>query len=709
MFYLLGHLSKITQNIPYIFISGSDTTQMKYQVLAYNVACCKFEPVIFQRIVSRACKIQLEISVPLRICCHIPLQDPLSRPKPDFTMDSLLPKAPTSPAVPKSIRLTHLCYSVAWICALPKEMTAAIAMLDQRHESLPQHPADSNTYILGSIGNHDVVIACLPAGITSKVSAAIVATQIRFTFQAIKVGLMVGIGGGVPSELNDIRLGDVVVSQPGNDNGGVIQYDFGKTVAKGEFIKTGITNKPPRMVLSALATSQATHKEEGNQLSSIIAAATTPRLAQENFVYQGEEHDQLFCPDYDHPDSETTCSKCDHGHLQRRTSRENGDVRLFYGTVASGDQVMKHGLTRDKYAKKYGVLCYEMEAAGLDDFPCLFIRGISDYADSHKNDRWQEYAALTAAAYAKDLLGFIPTQELIETPTRGSVIMDPLESLVRFKTPGILRLPPDYSVRKLVSGEPGRGWQGYWHSPFAISDDRPPDYQAIFEYVNRVSNIPKPDTPPSSASALEEKLAQFMYNYRSQMNRQIWAFANKVEQHAVFEAMMQAAEGLIRRDLETGRTLFHYMAMNGVADILPAMANAGFDVEARDSDNRTPLHLAVIGNHFRSVKTLIEKCGANPHARDLNNALPWHHALHIDSDYVFESEMRVQSKKAILRTPAAVTELDQVQNQGPKEALRQLKEDPEAKIEFTQILVLPREDKKAELLKDTGVLNRYIQ
>lgn len=70
---------------------------------------------------------------------------------------------------------------------------------------------------------------------------------------------------------------------------------------------------------------------------------------------------------------------------------------------------MKHGQTRDLYARKYGILCFEMEAAGLmDRFPCLVIRGICDYADSHKNKQWQEYAAATAAAYAKELLSVVP-------------------------------------------------------------------------------------------------------------------------------------------------------------------------------------------------------------------------------------------------------------------------------------------------------------
>jgi hypothetical protein len=50
-----------------------------------------------------------------------------------------------------------------------------------------------------------------------------------------------------------------------------------------------------------------------------------------------------------------------------------------------------------------------MEAAGLmNHLPCPVIRGICDYADSHKNEKWQEYAALTAAVYAKQLLSVIP-------------------------------------------------------------------------------------------------------------------------------------------------------------------------------------------------------------------------------------------------------------------------------------------------------------
>ena len=72
--------------------------------------------------------------------------------------------------------------------------------------------------------------------------------------------------------------------------------------------------------------------------------------------------------------------------------------------------VMKDGPTRDKIARQAGILCFEMEAAGfVYSFPCLAIRGICDYADSHKNNHWQRYAAAVAAAYARELLAVFST------------------------------------------------------------------------------------------------------------------------------------------------------------------------------------------------------------------------------------------------------------------------------------------------------------
>ena len=113
-------------------------------------------------------------------------------------------------------RLPHERYTVGWICALSVELAAAQEMLDEEHEDI-EHQADDydqNLYALGSIAGHNVVVVCLPAGRIGNNPAAVVATQMKATFKGIRFGLMVGIGGGVPSAEVDIRLGDVVVSQP---------------------------------------------------------------------------------------------------------------------------------------------------------------------------------------------------------------------------------------------------------------------------------------------------------------------------------------------------------------------------------------------------------------------------------------------------------------------------------------------------------------
>src|SRR5690242_10505284 len=108
-------------------------------------------------------------------------------------------------------------YQVGVICALPDEMSAAIAILDERHQPIiGQDKLDDNNYVLGRVHEHNVAIACLPAGVYGTNSAARVARDMLRTFPGLRFGLMVGIGGGIPNLEKglDIRLGDVVISQP---------------------------------------------------------------------------------------------------------------------------------------------------------------------------------------------------------------------------------------------------------------------------------------------------------------------------------------------------------------------------------------------------------------------------------------------------------------------------------------------------------------
>lgn len=302
-------------------------------------------------------------------------------------------------------------YTIGWICALPVELAAAQEMLDEEHDVLERDGNDENLYSLGSIQGHNVVIVCLPAGRIGNNPAAAVAVQMKATFKELRFGLMVGIGGGVPSADVDIRLGDVVVSQPDRNLGGVVQYDLGKATPSG-FVPTGSLDSPPKILLSAVAKIRANQLRGRSRLSEHFSRFS--RIPK--FQHESTGPDVLFEATYDHEGGKT-CGLCDREREVIRLRRESEEVVVHYGIIGSGNQVIKDGRTRDRLSRDLGgILCFEMEAAGLmNNFPCLIIRGICDYADSHKNKTWQAYAAGTAAAYAKELLSEIPPTEVGKT------------------------------------------------------------------------------------------------------------------------------------------------------------------------------------------------------------------------------------------------------------------------------------------------------
>jgi ankyrin repeat domain-containing protein 50 len=131
-----------------------------------------------------------------------------------------MPTDITRPFIDES-NFTNNDYTVGWICALEAELAASQAMLDEEHPDLLQAENDTNAYTLGQIGRHNVVLACLPAGITGIGAAATAARDLLRSFPRVRFGLMVGVGGGAPSNdpRHDIRLGDVVVSTPKGNYG----------------------------------------------------------------------------------------------------------------------------------------------------------------------------------------------------------------------------------------------------------------------------------------------------------------------------------------------------------------------------------------------------------------------------------------------------------------------------------------------------------
>lgn len=302
----------------------------------------------------------------------------------------------------------HGSYTVAIICPLGLEMSAMRYMLDREHPSLPPRPDDPNLYILGELSGYNVVLTWL-SGNQGKSAAAMVATNLSRTFPAIEWRFLVGTGGGVPSDKHDIRLGDVVISMPEGQYGGVVQYDLGKAY-DAEFRHKGFLLPPPTQLRNAVWLMQSNHFLEENQIEEYVQQML--QKGQHLSVYRRPppDSDALFAMDYAHESGRATCEGCDKEKMIRRESREYAGSEIHYGLIASGDSLMRCAAKRQAIVGSVGdILCFEMEAAGImSEYPCVVIRGISNYADSHKNDDWQHYAAAAAAAIAKEVLSCIP-------------------------------------------------------------------------------------------------------------------------------------------------------------------------------------------------------------------------------------------------------------------------------------------------------------
>ncbi|KAF5001201.1 hypothetical protein FGRMN_1225 [Fusarium graminum] len=302
-------------------------------------------------------------------------------------------------------------YTIGWFCALPFEQTAALAMLDEKHPDLPKTEGDPNAYTLGRIGLHNVVIACLPDGRYGNNMAAIVTAWMVASFPKVRVGLLVGIGAGIPST---VQLGDVVVSRPGNSYPGVVQWDFGKAESGGKFNHTGSLNNPPVELSTTVSKLRSRHRMEGSRIREILDEV--------------ERKYSRLKPQYTRPplissppipsrslDVRDMNLEMEQDTTDIGSSEHHDAITIHYGLIASGNSLVRDAALREKINERFGghVLCIEMEAAGLkENFPCLVIRGISDHADPDKADLWQEYAATVASAHGKEILLTLPVQEI---------------------------------------------------------------------------------------------------------------------------------------------------------------------------------------------------------------------------------------------------------------------------------------------------------
>ncbi|KAK2594576.1 hypothetical protein QQS21_007706 [Conoideocrella luteorostrata] len=346
-------------------------------------------------------------------------------------------------------------FEVAIICALPLEYDAVAILLDERWddrgEMFGRAPGDSNTYTTGRMGEHNVVVLVLSD--MGKVNAATTACYLKLSYQALTLVLLVGICGGVPlCAEGEILLGDVIISKT------LVQHDLGKQYPNELLRKDTYQDnlrKHNRNILNFLALFSADSNKIALQecTANFLTQLQSRSSNQTKYKYPGTSRDKLFQPGYRHKHHESPtciCKNCNErqdavcdatlhlscdelgchdtylesrqrllvkSRLEREGKASAQDPNIYSGAIASGDQVIKSGEHRDMLSQKERVIAFEMEAAGVwDELPCIVIKGVSDYADSHKNDEWQNFAAATAASTSKTLLRRYPRTDRRSTP-----------------------------------------------------------------------------------------------------------------------------------------------------------------------------------------------------------------------------------------------------------------------------------------------------
>ncbi|KAI1063108.1 hypothetical protein LB507_005614 [Fusarium sp. FIESC RH6] len=352
-------------------------------------------------------------------------------------------------------------FHVAIICALPREADAVLLLFDQFWDEVrdPYGRADGdpNLYITGRMGEHSIVLVVLPG--MGTISAAAAAASFRLSFTELKIAFLVGICGGVPRiDGVDALLGDVVVSNT------IIEYDLGQ-LYPGHFAVNNTVanrlNRAKREIRTLLAAckdelrKERLQEEASRHLEALQEAAKKKRRRRANYRYPGAEEDKLFPPTYTHKhrggcsvctdDAEIFCEAatlascleagCDVNNLIARDhsprltqgSGETFTPEIFIGRIGSGNTVMKSGEDRDRIAAAQNLIAFEMEGACVgtwNQVQCIVVKGICDYADSHKNKGWQDFAAATAASVMKAILGrySLPDEERTSTLTKEKAV-----------------------------------------------------------------------------------------------------------------------------------------------------------------------------------------------------------------------------------------------------------------------------------------------
>ncbi|AKB33047.1 phosphorylase [Methanosarcina siciliae HI350] len=291
--------------------------------------------------------------------------------------------------------------TIGIITALPKEYAAVSTLLENKNDKykIPGSGA-GRRYCLGEIptedGNkHNLVLVTVGMGNNIAATRASILLE---NFPNVKSLIMVGIAGGIPNpdKVNDhVRLGDIVVS----NEQGVIQYDYIEN--KIEKVEHRNPPRPPSSSLIEAVRYLEAEEILGNRpWEKYIDEAISQLKIECSSGYE----DKLYC-------SKNQNEVIEHPKDKKRT---NGKPKVFIGPIASANILQKNPMARDELRERFKVKAIEMEASGIadatwtHDVGYLVVRGICDYCDSHKNDEWQQYAAVVAAAYTRALIESMP-------------------------------------------------------------------------------------------------------------------------------------------------------------------------------------------------------------------------------------------------------------------------------------------------------------
>jgi nucleoside phosphorylase len=308
----------------------------------------------------------------------------------------------TSPAFPP----LELTPRAGIITALTHETAAVLIALGDPPEIHRPGDGAGRRYWLARVpgsngGTHQVVIAQADMGNNI---AGIRATQLLSHFPSVESIIMCGIAGGVPSPAQaseHVRLGDVVVS----NQKGVVQYDFVKRKLKGK----------RREVAEEV---RASPRPPSAELLEAVRLLEVD-LHRGRFPWEGHLDAGLGCLGWRRPpDSEDRLDDpADPARSLTHPSDPNrrpGQPRVFLAPIASANALLKDPDKRDALRAQFGTRAVEMEGSGIADATWshgvgyLVVRGICDYCDANKNDVWQRYAAMAAAAYVRALLESMP-------------------------------------------------------------------------------------------------------------------------------------------------------------------------------------------------------------------------------------------------------------------------------------------------------------